>query len=361
MNDTGTMGKSLLAGVACMGMLAGEAVAGPSLPEKSGGVVSIPAQEWPLKPGPREIKVYISYPGAGIESVDSGSGLMLSLHNWGGTASVGTADPAFLAKKFNVVAISVDYLQSGPQTASKDPYDHGFLQALDALRALHFVFDGLKQRGVAFDSSRIFTCGGSGGGNVSLMSNKLAPHTFTAVVDMCGMKKLGDEIAFNDPPGKAKLNARYSRDPKSPNYLSSDRQELLFVGNPKHLAAMKAQGCSAKIVTVHGCDDDVNLFSEALEYAANMKASGLDFEFIPVDKSMLDGTVYTSTGHPLGNRTLIVEKEAGKYLSPSSPEVLRRKGPSDFELKGVVRYETSGGTWIIDYSAGFPVGSFERR
>ena len=45
---------------------------------------------------------------------------------------------------FDVVAIGVDYLQSGRQASIEDPepYDFGWLQALDALRALHFVFDG---------------------------------------------------------------------------------------------------------------------------------------------------------------------------------------------------------------------------
>ena len=74
------------------------------------GSVSIPAQEWPIKPGPREITVYLRYPGAGakIEGVRPGTGLMLSLHNWGGTASGGSADVGVLSNKYNVVAIGVD-------------------------------------------------------------------------------------------------------------------------------------------------------------------------------------------------------------------------------------------------------------
>jgi predicted esterase len=331
----------------------------PKLPDKM-GTVSIPAQEWPIKPGPREIMVYIRYPAAGatIEGIRPETGLMLSLHNWGGTASGGSSDPGVLSNKYNVVAIGVDYLQSGAQASIKDPepYDFGWLQALDALRALHFVFDGLKQRGIAFDSTRIFTTGGSGGGNVSLMANKLAPRTFAAVIDMCGMKKLSDDMAFNLPGGTS-LDARYVRDPKHPYYLSPDAQELRFLGNPAHLAAMKQLGCKAKIITVHGAEDST--CPNADEYAANMKTSGLDFTYVRVTKDMLDGKIFTSAGHPLGNRTAIVDQVAGKYLDGRSPDALRRNGPTDFERKEDVRYTTTNGTWIISYSKGYPEGRFE--
>jgi hypothetical protein len=333
--------------------------AAPALPDGA-GTVSIPAQEWPLKPGPRQITVHIRYPGgeSKIESVRPTTGLMLSLHNWGGTGFTGTADPAVLAQRFDVVAIGVDYLQSGKQASILDPepYDFGWLQALDALRALHFVFDGLKQRGIRFDSTRIFTTGGSGGGNVSLMANKLAPRTFTAVVDMCGMKKLSDDIAFN-LPGGSQLNARYDRDPAHPFCLSPDAQELRFLGNLTHLAAMKQLGCAAKIFTVHGVEDLT--CPDADEFAANMKASGLDFTYVRVTKDMLDGKIFTSAGHALGNRTLIVGHVAGKYLDSRSADALRRRSPTDFERKEDIRYATTNGAWIVSYDKGYPVGRFE--
>jgi len=332
----------------------------PPLPERS-GTVTIPAQEWPLQPGPREITVHVRYPAPGgfIHDVGKDTGLMLSLHNWGGVGFNGSADGGMLADQFNVVAIGVDYLQSGPDAAIKapEPYDFGWLQALDALRALHYVFDGLKESGILFDRTRIFTTGGSGGGNVSLMANKLAPHTFTAVIDMCGPKKLSDDIAFNESGGSS-LNARYSRDPKSPFYLSSDAQELRFLGNPQHLAMMKKFGCTAKIITVHGIEDASCLFADAQEFADNMKASGLDFTFIPVGPEMLDGKIFSTAGHILGNRTLIVEQVAGKFLDAKSPDAVRSRDLTDFERKEDVCYPTTNGSWIISYSNGYPEGRF---
>lgn len=105
----------------------GIAMAEPVLPATM-GTVSIPAQEWPLKPGPREIAVHVRYPGAGakIEGVRAGTGIMLSLHNWGGVASGGSADPGIIANEFNVIAVGVDYLQSGAQASIKDPEPYDF-------------------------------------------------------------------------------------------------------------------------------------------------------------------------------------------------------------------------------------------
>ncbi|MBL9153016.1 MAG: DUF2920 family protein [Verrucomicrobiales bacterium] len=343
-------------------LCAGAAVADPpALPEAS-GTVSIPAQEWPFQPGPREITVHIRYPGAGRTLADIGprTGLMLSLHNWGGTGFAGTADPGVLAARYDVVAIGVDYLQSGKEASIEDPepYDFGYLQALDALRALHFVWDGLRQRGIAIDDGRIFTTGGSGGGNVSLMANKLAPRTFAGVIDLCGMKRLSDDIAYGLPGGSS-LNARYSREPGHPHFLSPGRQELHFLGHPGHLAVMKALGASARIVSVHGAEDATCPAADADAFAAAVGEAGLEIDYVRVTADQLDGKVFTSAGHPLGNRTEIVHRVAGSWLDPASPQTRRREGPTDFERREAVRYPVTGGTWVIDFAKGYPVGRFE--
>ncbi len=113
--------------------------------------------------------------------------------------------------------------------------------------ALWLVFHQLDADGTPFCRERIFSTGGSGGGNVTLMANKLAPRTFTAVVDMCGMKKLSDALAYNLPAAGG-LNARWSRDAASPNYLSPGEQEIRFIGHPAHLTEMKRIGTASKIV-----------------------------------------------------------------------------------------------------------------
>lgn len=332
----------------------------PELPTKN-ATVSIPAQEWPHKPGPRAVDISIHYPDGTLASVTKSTGLMLTLHNWGGTDCAGTANPDALAKRLDVVAICVNYLQSGKQASIDDPepYDFGYLQGLDALRALWFVFDGLKQQELPFESGRIFATGGSGGGNVTQMVNKLAPRTFACVIDMCGMAKLSDDVAFNLPGGSG-LNAHWSRDPNSPNWLSPSAQEIRFVGNPSHLAVTKRLKNACKVVVVHGVDDTTCQFSEKQELVENMQAAGLDVEPHFVTKDDLDGKVFTSSGHPLGNRTEIVFQVAGKYLEAGHRGTSRtRRGACDFERRDTtVGYPVTGGEIVISYAAGYPVGYF---
>jgi dienelactone hydrolase len=322
----------------------------PSLLDQN-GAVEIPAQEWPLRPGPRRVRVLVHYPGGKLANVGERTGLMLTLHNWGGTDCVGTASPGVLAEKFNVVAMCVNYLQSGPKDSIEgpEPYDFGYLQALDALRALWWLDHGLKAREIKFAKGRIFATGGSGGGNVTLMCNKLAPRTFATVIDLCGMKKLSDDIAFK-LPGGSDLDARYNRDPKSPNFLSLDHQELRFVGNPDHLATMKALGSETRIVTVHGVDDTTCPYPDAVEMVGWMRRAGLNIEPQFITKDQIDGKVFTSTSHSLGNRTEIVEQAFNARSE--------RRGPTDFERAEIIRYSTTNGAFEIDYSNGFPVGRF---
>jgi len=328
------------------------------LPPQNGAVV-VEAQPWSFQSGKRTVKVLLHYPDGKLENINQQTGLMLTLHNWGGNDCAGTANPNKLANRLNVVAICVNYLQSGRKASidSPEPYDVGYLQSLDALRALWFVFDGLKQSGRDFDEGRIFCTGGSGGGNVTLMANKLAPRTFACVIDLSGMNKLSDDIAFN-LPGGTRLNARWSRDPNNSNYLSPDHQEIRFVGHPAHVATMKKLGASSKILVVHGVDDAACLFRDAQEMVTNMRTAKLDVEPYFISKDKVDGQVFTNTGHSLGNRTDIVFHVATKYLSPNSPHTLRRQGPSDFERRDEIRYRTTNGEFVISYKKGLPVGHF---
>ena len=332
----------------------------PELPANN-AAVELPAQEWPLKPGPRTFRILIHYPGGERARITAETGLMLTLHNWGGTDCIGTAQPAQLADRLNVVTICVNYLQSGRQASVDDPepYDFGHLQALDALRALWYVQHQLQQSQQPFDSRRVFATGGSGGGNVTLMCNKLAPRTFTGIIDMCGMTRLNDDIAFHLPGGSS-LNARWSRDPAHPYYLSPDEQELRDTTSPAHLAVARQLGNRCRHVIVHGRADDTCPFADAELLVQNLQQAELDVVPRFIGPGDLDGKVFTSAGHPLGNRTEIVFQVAGDWLAPAGAASLRRTGPSDFEAKDeAVVYPTTNGRFVISYREGYPVSRFE--
>ena len=334
----------------------------PPLLEHDGEVL-LPAQEWPRQPGPRTIKVYVRYPEGSLKGVNAETGLMLSLHCWGHSGWTATADPSELANRFNVIGISVDYLQSGEYdpAANPLPYDYGYFQALDALRALYYVFNGLDKLERPFHRGRIFATGGSGGGNIALMANKLAPRTFACVVDMCGMAKLSNDIAFG-MPGGTRLNACYSRDPESPRYLSSDAQALRYVGDPDHLRKMKQLGNVGKVIVIHGSEDDLVPPQDSREMVENMRDAEFDAELHLITQEHVDGSVIQSTGHILGDWTAIVFRFADQYLLPNSPTALTRAGVSDLECSDEeVRYRTQNGTYVISYASGYPVGRFETR
>lgn len=330
----------------------------PGLPDQN-GAVELPAQEWPLRPGTRTIKVLVHYPHADRQRINANTGLMLSLHNWGGVDCDGSAAPQELADRLNVVTLCVNYLQSGPEDSTKapEPYDCGYLQALDALRSLWWLRDRLIGARLPFDDGRIYTTGGSGGGNVSLMANKLAPRTFTCVIDMCGLKKLSDDIAFN-LPGGTELNARWSRDPANPYYLSPGNQQIRFIGCPEHLWMMKRLGSTARIFVVHGVEDIVCPFADAKEMVKFMQGHRLDVVPRFISANDLDGTVFKSAGHPLGNRTEIVFKVANDSLEGKD---FRRAGRTDFDRREEIRYRTSDGEFLISYQTGYPIGRFEPK
>jgi hypothetical protein len=333
----------------------------PKLPAESGSV-EIPAQEWPIHPAPRHVKISINYPFGKLSQVSPKTGLMLTLHNWGGTDAIGSADPKALTERLDVVSITVDYLQSGKYEGldAPEPYDFGYLQALDSLRALWYVQQGLRSKEILFHSGRIYVTGGSGGGQVALMCNKLAPRTFTCVIDMCGMCKLSDDIAFG-LSGGSNLNARWRSDPARPYYLSPDDREIRFVGNPSHLAEMQRLGHSAKIIVVHGVEDTTSPIADAREMVQLMKDAKIDVEPIYVTKNMVDNKTFTSTGHSLGQRTEIVFRVAEKYLRSDSSIFIDRKASTDFYRREEIRYETTNGTYVISYENGYPAGRFERK
>lgn len=326
----------------------------PPLPTKNGSVV-LPAKKSPYHKGDRTIKVYIYYPKKSLSGVNATTGLFLTLHNWGGTEVRGAPAPTILADRYNTICIGVDYLQSGESTV--EPYDFGYLQSMDALRALQYVYAALEKEKIAFSKQRIYCCGGSGGGNITQMANKFAPRTFACVVDLSGMASLTDDIAYFLPGGSI-LNARYSKIPESPAYLEKHMQEIRDIGNPKHLALQKKMGNSTKIVVIHGVDDKYCLASDKKRVVANMKAAGLDVDAHFIEKKDIDGKIIINTRHSVGNRTKLLIKFADKYFSEKSGE-MKKNGKVDFELKNEkIKYETSNGHYLISYKNGYPVGKF---
>lgn len=327
------------------------AIRWPPLPSHD-GQVEIAAQ--PAKPGvPRTIRLLIRYPKGGLAGVKPTTGLMLSLHNWGGAGFANAPDPTRFADRLDVIGIGVDYYQTGDADKSI-PYDYGYLQAVDVLRALYCVYRQLEVEGVAFDKTRLYATGGSGGGNVSQMANKLAPHTLACIVDLSGMASLSAAA------GNVYREARYSDVPSNAAYASPDMQEIRDIGNPRHLALMKSWGNACRVIVIQGEDDTSCFASDKKRALAVMRTAGMDVEPHFIVKADVDGKLIRDSGHQLGERTALLLHFASSSLTSGSDRLKRLTGPSDFERREILRYPTAHGAYIVSFTNGFPEIEFER-
>jgi predicted esterase len=304
-------------------------------------------QEYEFEADPRQVTMYVKEPSKGI---NSNTGLMLMLHNWGGTYKMTVPWCNALSDRYNVIAISVDYLQSGQSKHDKVPYDHGLLQSMDCLRALYHVQKQLKAKSVSFNPRRVYSAGGSGGGNVSLMVNKLAPSTFSCIVDMCGMPGLTDDIAF----GRGNLNAGYSKDPESPKYLTPARQEICNPGYLPHLEQQQKLNPDNKVIIVHGQDDNTCSVIDKITIFQNMIKAKFRPEGNFITKVDLDGVILNSSGHSLGDRQAIIIKYADSYLKENGSLAASVKNPTNFEMANKVELPVSGGNYTVDFSSEAP-------
>ena len=309
-------------------------------------------QEYRLEPGERQVLMYIKEPSAGI---GGNTGIILLSHNWGGTWELTRPWCDVICDKFNLIAVSVNYLQSGWRADKNTvPYDHGLLQAGDLLRAVWHIREYLAAEGAAWNPRRCYAAGASGGGNVSQMANKLAPHSFACVIDLCGMACLSDAIAF----GEQRLNALYSRDPDSPYYLTPAMREIRDLGNMTHLARQFQANPANQVVIVHGLDDDYCPVTDKIAVFRNMIRAGFRPEGHFITPNQVDGIVVTTTGHQVGDRAYVIAHFGKDYLAERGEHIAQLREPGDFDRRHVVVYPVTGGEYRIDFGCGAPTIGF---
>ena len=310
----------------------------------------VPAQEWPFAPGERTVPIYVREPEAGVSPT---TGIMIVLHGWGGDYLSESMMPwiDYYPDAYDVVAVSVQYLQSTKQwwpAERKVPYDHGYLQPIDAIRSLGFIREQLREAGAEYDDSRLFIMGGSGGGNITQMAAKFAPRTFTVAVDCCGMPGLIDAIAYGTGEGTT-LNAAWSRDADSPSYLAPHAQRIRDFGDLEHCRLLASMAPELKIVIIHGLADTVCPTVPKIRQYANMIEAGMDVDAHFLSEADVDGVSVTAPDHEIGAMQLATDRYAGMYLRPDGPLARKRTGPTDFDLHGEIAYPVEGGRYVVSY------------
>lgn len=301
------------------------------------GVFYVSGQPWADDGyAPRSVKVHIYYPGGSRANVLPSTGLMVIAHNWGGSWCDGASNPSTMANAFNVVAICVDYLQSGDAAFGPHAYEYGLLQAGDVNRALWHVYYSLPYHGRPFHTGRIYGIGASGGGHVMLMANKLAPRTYAGIVVIAALVKLSSDIALG-LPGGSPLNARWGG-------LPPEHEQIRNTYYGPHLDKMITLGTEAHVVFVHGVNDYIAPFAEVQDAWWEGASRGMRFWQYWVHNGTLDGDTFFDTYHAIGNRTQIA------LLVGASTFQAVRVGMTDFDrYDTAVRYTVTGGTWVVSH------------
>ena len=92
----------------------------------------------------RPVPMYVHEPAAGCNEQ---TGIMLLVHYWTVTYDMLFEACDDFCDRYNVVAITVNYLQSGHDDQDSIPYDLALIQTVDNLRAIYHVQNRLRAEG----------------------------------------------------------------------------------------------------------------------------------------------------------------------------------------------------------------------
>lgn len=274
-----------------------------------------------------------------------------------------------------IVNNQIDFSRFAPKTIPElvlsaplpdEPFDFGFIQAVDCLAALKNFFDLASSMKIPLNPRRSFLYGVSMGGFIAQMCNKLAPSTFSVLGDIAGFVNISRERITNGLCmvnfGKVRFNVNYgnyySADENSPAFYDEGMFEIRNLLNADHLALMNRIGADQNIVMLHGIDDHVVPVTQKSLLFHNMLQAGHHCEFFLFYNEHVDGCLITETGHTIGDRPRLFEKYVGHYIDESSPHSKFTSYPNDFVQKNTLVYPVSNGKYVMDYGGDFPVICF---
>jgi len=139
---------------------------------------------------PKQITALVIEP----DIVGSQTGVMLFTHGWRGNRFLHQDKMKWAADRYNVIAVSVEFRQSGYDfdsvhgRGSYVPYDASFYQVFDVLNVLRHV---LQQR-QNINPRRVYHYGGSQGGHIALLASIYAPATFAWIYVSCPLTHIDD-------------------------------------------------------------------------------------------------------------------------------------------------------------------------
>jgi len=219
------------------------------------------------------IPINLHFPDAPTEA----TGLMVMLHGWGGDYHQYDSYCADWRNRFNCITLQVNY--RGSSTATQ-PYDFGKYQAIDVLRAMHWVLANYP-----VNRQRIIGWGGSGGGNVILQCGKMAPNTFALIIEHAGI---------THPTSAADMKAGWDRPDRPGGWQGTALGGTKEYPGPERLIrdpVYHAALLNTKFYILHPDLDTTVGIQHGIQMAYALRAAGKDVVF-----EIIEGGNHSSSG-----------------------------------------------------------------
>jgi len=247
-----------------------------------------------------------------------------------------------------------------------DHQDFGLIQAIDVLTVVADLKQNKKYKNINW--SKLSIVGSSHGGYIASMCDKLAPNTFSTVVNNSGWIKAYIDFPYNKTSGNyatlkatTKDNNYWSKDKNDKNFLSLDHYEIRDLSHTKHLKKhlkIKDNIKSCKYIFIHTSEDHLIPINEKDKYIKELEENGYDITYIRLSNlSQLDGKTFKNLKHGANAsiKGLVID-----YIIKNRYK-LNTIINNDFDLNSKIKYTCKNGKYIINYKNKYPKVIFNKK
>ena len=260
------------------------------------------------------------------DELNEETGLMVVLHGWGGNYHQYDSSCIDWANRFNVITLQVNYRDSNDGSPI---YDFGKYQAIDVLRAMKYVLSHYRT-----NDRRIIGWGGSGGGHVILQVGKMAPNTFSCIIECAGITRPTNSSDVEDGLYSTDRGWEAMALGKGVSYTTPEYQ----LRNHQYHADLY----NARVLMFHGDDDKVVSVQHAYDMADALVEAGKE-----VQLRIVEGGGHAFAGAIDSSETSRLAV-TNKYCSDVI-ETSQTNGLTDFDRKSVISIPTDDGIYYVRY------------
>lgn len=245
-----------------------------------------------------------------------------------------------------------------------DHQDFGLIQAIDVLTVIADLKQNKEYQNINW--SKLSIVGSSHGGYIASMCDKLAPNTFSTIVNNSGWIKPYIDFPYIETSGsyarlkaKTKDNNYWSKNINDKNFLSLRHYEIRDLSNIKHLkthSKIKNNIKSCKYIFIHTSEDHLIPINEKDNYIKQLEEKGYDITYLRLSNvSQLDGKTFKNLGHGANAsiKGLVID-----YIIKNRDN-LNKIVKSDFDLHSKIKYNCNNGKYIINYNNKYPKVRFK--